>query len=192
MRPVVAHVLAATLGLSGLAVSGCAHKSATTTTTTTTMTTTTTPAPATETTQAAPATTQTTLVVPSTVDRVDVVGTRIIPKEKIQFDVNKAVVLHGSDDELEDIVTVLKDNPQVSLEIAGHTSSDGAADFNKKLSQERADAVKAWLVSHGIAAARLTAKGHGSEKPIADDKTEEGREKNRRVDFTVTTSEASK
>jgi outer membrane protein OmpA-like peptidoglycan-associated protein len=81
------------------------------------------------------------------------------------------------------IVQVLKDNPEIKFEVGGHTDSDGADDYNLKLSQQRADAVKDQLIKMGIEAARLSAKGYGETKPISDNTTFEGKANNRRVEF---------
>jgi OOP family OmpA-OmpF porin len=75
--------------------------------------------------------------------------------------------------------------PSISLEISGHTSSEGDAAVNQRLSQERADAVKQWLVDNGVPPERLTTRGAGPDEPIADNKTAAGREKNRRIEFKV-------
>ena len=75
--------------------------------------------------------------------------------------------------------------PDYKLEINGHTDNLGNAKSNKKLSQDRANAVKAYITSRGADAARLKASGFGSSKPIADNKTPEGRQKNRRVEFKI-------
>jgi OOP family OmpA-OmpF porin len=72
------------------------------------------------------------------------------------------------------------------VEISGHTDNVGKRSTNMKLSQQRADAVKAWLVAKGIDASRMTAKGYGPDKPVAPNTTAEGRAKNRRIDFTRT------
>ena len=80
---------------------------------------------------------------------------------------------------------LLTENPDLSLEISGHTSSEGDAERNRALSQARAEVVKAYLVRHGVAAARLSTIGHGADLPIADNATEEGRRQNRRIEFKV-------
>jgi len=81
---------------------------------------------------------------------------------------------------------VFKDNPQIKkVSIEGHASAEGDPKRNLTLSDERAKAVMKYIVDHGIDAKRLTAKGFGSSKPIADNETEEGREKNRRVEFNI-------
>ena len=87
---------------------------------------------------------------------------------------------------LDEITDVIKKNPHIKkIQIEGHASSEGNAAYNKALSDRRAKSVMKYLVDHGIEAARLTAKGFGSEKPIATNDTEEGREQNRRVEFNI-------
>jgi OOP family OmpA-OmpF porin len=80
---------------------------------------------------------------------------------------------------------VLQTYPSISLQISGHTSSEGDAAVNQRLSQERADAVKQWLVDNGVPPERLKTRGAGPDEPIADNKTAAGREKNRRIEFKV-------
>jgi len=112
---------------------------------------------------------------------------RIEITEKIQFEANQAVIKDASSGLLHEIAEVMRENPQVKkISIEGHASSDGNPQRNKQLSSDRANAVMAYLVKkENIDPARLTAKGWGSEKPIASNDTEEGREKNRRVEFLV-------
>jgi outer membrane protein OmpA-like peptidoglycan-associated protein len=78
----------------------------------------------------------------------------------------------------------MKKYPDSKWRIEGHTDSQGSAEFNKRLSQERADTVRKYLISLGIPAENLVAEGMGENYPIADNKTEEGRQKNRRVVVT--------
>jgi OmpA-OmpF porin, OOP family len=82
---------------------------------------------------------------------------------------------------------LLTEYPGLFVEIAGHTSSDGNADRNMTLSLQRAEAVKAALVKRGIAASRILTVGHGADQPIADNQTDEGRRKNRRIEFRIMT-----
>jgi outer membrane protein OmpA-like peptidoglycan-associated protein len=86
---------------------------------------------------------------------------------------------------LERAFSLLDENPSLSVEIAGHTSSEGDPDKNLMLSLARAEAVKTYLVRRGIAADRILTVGHGSEQPIADNRTETGRRQNRRIEFRV-------
>ena len=119
--------------------------------------------------------------------RVEVRDNKIEIHEKIQFDYNKATIKEESFSLLHDIAEVIKKNPQIKkLSIEGHASSEGDAKHNKKLSDDRAKAVMDYLVKkEQIPAATLAAKGWGEEKPIADNNTEDGKEKNRRVEFLV-------
>ncbi|HUJ60613.1 MAG TPA: OmpA family protein [Kofleriaceae bacterium] len=106
--------------------------------------------------------------------------------EKIQFDWDKATIKPESDDLMNEIASVITKNPQIKkIRIEGHASSDGSEPHNLTLSDQRAKAVMKYLTEHGIAAAELTAKGYGSSKPIGDNSTAEGREQNRRVEFTI-------
>ena len=118
--------------------------------------------------------------------RVEVRDNKIQFKEKIQFEYNKAVILPASFGLLDEIVDVIKKNAHLKkIAIEGHASSEGDAKHNLKLSDDRAKSVMKYLVDKGIDAARLTAKGFGSQRPIADNATDEGKEKNRRVEFLV-------
>ena len=118
--------------------------------------------------------------------RVEVRENKIEIHEKIQFEYNKATIKPESFSLLDEITDVIKKNPHIKkIQIEGHASSEGNAAYNKALSDRRAKSVMKYLVDHGIEAARLTAKGFGSEKPIATNDTEEGREQNRRVEFNI-------
>jgi outer membrane protein OmpA-like peptidoglycan-associated protein len=81
------------------------------------------------------------------------------------------------------IAQILKDNPDLKFDIEGFTDNSGNPAHNLSLSQDRANAVKAQLISMGVSASRLTAKGFGDTKPISDNNTAEGRANNRRVEF---------
>jgi len=105
--------------------------------------------------------------------------------EGIYFDKAKATIRPQSKAVLANAAKVLKDYTSISLEISGHTSSEGDAAVNQRLSQERADAVKQWLVDNGVPPERLKTRGAGPDEPIADNKTAAGREKNRRIEFKV-------
>lgn len=101
----------------------------------------------------------------------------------INFDTGKATIKPDSAQTLDDAAAALKAAADLKIEVAGHTDNVGAPDANLKLSQERAQAVMAALVERGVKAERLTAKGYGQTTPIADNRTEDGRAKNRRVEL---------
>jgi OmpA-OmpF porin, OOP family len=119
-------------------------------------------------------------------DKVILTASNIAILDKVQFETGKAALLPASFSLLDEIVKVMKDNPQLEVvEVDGHTDSTGSPDFNRKLSQERAESVMKYLTSKGVKAARLSAKGFGPDKPIADNETDAGREANRRVEFNI-------
>ena len=101
----------------------------------------------------------------------------------IHFDFNKSTLRPDSDPVLQKVLSLLKARPDLMLEVQGHTDNVGGDDYNQKLSEARANTVVAWLVAKGIAAARLTARGYGMKAPIADNGSDEGRAKNRRVEI---------
>ncbi len=110
---------------------------------------------------------------------------RIELRQQVHFATRKHRVLPDSFRLLNQVVQVLKDMPHVRVRIEGHTDSIGGEIPNKNLSQKRAEAVMAYLVSKGIAPDRLEAVGHGSTRPMASNKTEKGRSRNRRTEFHI-------
>jgi len=118
-------------------------------------------------------------------EKIRVTKEKIEIKEQIFFQTGKAVILQKSFPLLDEIANVLKQNPQMKIVIEGHTDNVGNPRSNKILSQKRAEAVRQYLISRGISGDRLTAIGYGSERPIAPNTTEEGRAKNRRVEFKI-------
>jgi outer membrane protein OmpA-like peptidoglycan-associated protein len=102
----------------------------------------------------------------------------------IYFDFDKAEIKPESEPQIVQLAALLKENPKLKVLIVGHTDGKGAFDYNLSLSQRRAQAVADTLVSaHGIARDRLTPAGAGMIAPVASNKTEEGRAKNRRVEI---------
>ena len=101
----------------------------------------------------------------------------------VLFDFNKSTLKPESDAVLERVGGLMTKDPALRAEIQGHTDDVGTAEYNVTLSQARAASVVAWLTTHGIQADRLTSKGYGLTMPIADNKTDEGRAKNRRVEI---------
>ncbi len=111
------------------------------------------------------------------------------PKEivldNIYFDTGKSTLKPASNKSLNDLVEVLKIKSTMVIEIQGHTDNDGSLESNMSLSQARAEAVKKYLVSKGIADKRVQAKGYGPTRPVADNATEAGKSKNRRTGLKV-------
>ena len=103
----------------------------------------------------------------------------------VEFDFDKSTIKKGYYKDIDDLVKVMKDYPDLNVVIEGHTDSVGTAAYNKKLSQRRAEAIKKYMVESGIDANRLKAQGFGFDKPIASNKTKEGRQQNRRVEAAV-------
>ena len=108
--------------------------------------------------------------------------------EGITFKTGSANILPGSYNVLDRAVQVLKEYPEIKLEIQGHTDNRGKADYNRDLSQRRAESVRSYLVSRGIAPERLTAVGYGLDQPVADNSSESGRSRNRRTEFKLITA----
>jgi OmpA-OmpF porin, OOP family len=107
-------------------------------------------------------------------------------KQTVYFDFNKATIKPVSFALLDDVAQAMKDNPKIKVEVQGHTDSVGNDDYNLKLSQSRAESVKAYLVKKGVDEGRMVPKGYGENVPIADNRTKEGRDQNRRVEFVIT------
>lgn len=105
--------------------------------------------------------------------------------QRIYFEYGEATLLPRSDGYLSTVARLLHENPSVHVSIEGHTDDHGTAEFNQALSERRAAAVREALVAKGVEAVRLTIKGHGKSRPIADNDSDAGRERNRRVEFIV-------
>jgi outer membrane protein OmpA-like peptidoglycan-associated protein len=114
------------------------------------------------------------------------VAAQIVISEQVQFETGTAAIRPESAAILGEVVRVLGDHPEIEhVEIQGHTDTTGSAELNRTLSEERASAVRSWLVAHGVAEERLVARGYGPDRPISDNASEAGRAKNRRVEFHV-------
>jgi outer membrane protein OmpA-like peptidoglycan-associated protein len=112
------------------------------------------------------------------------VGTTVELKD-VLFEQSKTILLPQSFPELDLVVSFMKTNPDVRIELAGHTDNRGIPAQNVKLSQGRVDRVKEYLISKGIPAKRISGKGYGGNKPVASNESEETRKLNRRVEFTI-------
>jgi OOP family OmpA-OmpF porin len=108
-----------------------------------------------------------------------------LPLYGITFEFNKATLRPESESTLQRVVGALQGRAALNVEVQGHTDNVGDDAYNMQLSQARADAVRTWLASHGIAPARMTARGYGRNQPVADNATDGGRAKNRRVELAA-------
>ena len=113
-------------------------------------------------------------------------GTQIVIKQRINFTTGKAAILSDSFPVLDDVTQVLKDYPNIQVEIGGHTDNVGEDATNQRLSKSRADAVFEYLLSHGVRANRMVTVGYGETRPIYTNMTDAGKLANRRVEFMIT------
>jgi len=122
-------------------------------------------------------------------EKVDAAGCSFMQRsgvlEGINFELNSAKIETMSYPVLDEAARALKNSPRTVVEIGGHTDSTGKAALNQTLSQKRADAVRNYLVSRGVAASQITIKGYGAAYPIASNEAAEGRAKNRRIEFKI-------
>jgi outer membrane protein OmpA-like peptidoglycan-associated protein len=117
---------------------------------------------------------------------VKISGGKLEILDVVYFQTNKALIQKKSFGLLDNVAAVMAQHPEIrKIRIEGHTDDRGNDDFNKRLSQSRADEVMAYLIKRGVAPERLEAMGHGEEKPIADNATPAGRATNRRVEFHI-------
>jgi len=103
----------------------------------------------------------------------------------IFYDFDKATLRIESMNELERLTILINENPALKIEISSHTDNKGSDEYNQKLSQDRAQSVVDFLISKGISAERLVAKGYGETIPVSENDTEEGRQLNRRTEFKI-------
>jgi OOP family OmpA-OmpF porin len=109
----------------------------------------------------------------------------VVVLHDINFEFNKARLTATARQSLDNVAAGLKGQPSMKLEVDGHTDSIGSSAYNLKLSRERAASARSYLIEQGITASRLKSEGFGKSKPIASNKTDEGRAENRRVEFKV-------
>ncbi len=117
-------------------------------------------------------------------DKEIVLGERVV-LDKIFFESNKAELTKDSHKAITELYFFLFDNPALKIEISGHTDNSGTSEYNMKLSTERAKKIADLLIEGGVDDNRIVYKGYGSQQPIASNETEEGKAKNRRVEFKV-------
>lgn len=115
-----------------------------------------------------------------------VITDKPIRLEGANFATGSSKLLPGASAKLDEVVQAAKDHPEISFEVSGYTDNMGNAQANVRLSQARADAVKAYLVGKGVAASRIDTRGFGAQDPVADNRTAEGRAQNRRVEIRYT------
>jgi outer membrane protein OmpA-like peptidoglycan-associated protein len=110
---------------------------------------------------------------------------QVVRLNNVFFDFDKTELRPESFPELDRVVTFMNENPNLEIQIEGHTDAKGADDYNLNLSGGRITSVEAYMESKGIAPGRIVTKGYGESVPIADNETEEGRQQNRRVEFKI-------
>jgi outer membrane protein OmpA-like peptidoglycan-associated protein len=115
----------------------------------------------------------------------------IVSLADILFDFDKATLRRDVEFNLVKIATILNQFGEMKILIEGHTDAIGSEEYNLILSKKRAQAVLDFMVSQGVAADRLSSEGYGESRPVADNETEEGRQKNRRVDLVIQDAPAS-
>lgn len=113
-------------------------------------------------------------------------------ENSVRFDTNKSSLTAAAQNNLDKLVKVFNQYPDTDIVIYGYTDSSGPADFNLKLSEQRAASVKSYLGGKGIASSRIQVIGMGIADPIASNETAEGKSKNRRVEFAITANEKMK
>ncbi len=113
----------------------------------------------------------------------------ILGENTVNFEFDKSDLTAQAKTNLDKLVSVFRKNPKTNIAIYGYTDSKGKDEYNAKLSRNRANAVKAYLVSKGIGTKRMTTEGMGEADPVASNDTEAGRAKNRRVEFGIVANE---
>lgn len=105
--------------------------------------------------------------------------------KNVFFDTDRYDLKEKSRTELHKVIRFLQDNPEIRVEIGGHTDNVGSDPYNRQLSERRAQAVFAYLSDNGVDPARLRTKGYGPDRPVGDNATEDGRQLNRRIEFRI-------
>lgn len=121
--------------------------------------------------------------------QVDINGCEIreeINLQGVKFESNSDRLLPGAESVLNDAAATLQKNPEIRVEVAGHTDSDGTAEYNESLSSRRAATVRDYLIARGVSADRMTSRGYGESEPVADNNTALGKAENRRVVLRIT------
>lgn len=112
-----------------------------------------------------------------------------LSENMVNFAFNSAELTSSAKTNLDKLATVLINNPDTNINIYGHTDNKGTAQVNQKISENRANSVKNYLISKGIASSRMITMGRGFSEPIASNDTDAGRAQNRRVEFAITANE---
>lgn len=118
-------------------------------------------------------------------DKIRLDDTRITTFERVYFKSNSDEIEERSFEMLGEIGAIMAVNPDLKIRVEGHTDSRGDAGYNRELSQRRAESVRKYLIDHGARARQVDAEGFGQERPIDTNETEEGRARNRRVEFHI-------
>ena len=113
----------------------------------------------------------------------------VLGENAVRFDFNKSTLTAQAKANLDKLVKVFTEYPDTNIVIYGYTDSSGADDYDLKLSQQRAEAVKSYLSKKGVSSARFTTTGMGEADPIESNETDAGRSKNRRVEFAITAND---
>ncbi len=113
----------------------------------------------------------------------------VLGENSVNFDFNKSTLTATAKQNLDKLVPVFKEYPDTNIQIFGYTDSKGSDEYNLNLSEQRSAAVKNYLASKGLVASRFKTVGMGEADPVADNETDAGRSKNRRVEFAITANE---
>jgi len=123
------------------------------------------------------------------VNRVEEGIVLVLGERSVNFETNKSILTATAKTNLDKLIPVFNSYADTDIVIYGYTDSTGPANFNQKLSEDRAASVRTYLITRGLSSARFKINGLGPNDPIASNETPEGRSKNRRVEFTITANE---